>query len=152
MLITQLYHCDLDNNLPADSLQRLKDRLIAVCRTACDSQHPFGSSTTPSGIVSSFGDTSFEDILNDMLVVVISDCSLDCSPLSITSMRPYTTHEYRGPEIRSTVSNTCIWDNLEDLKSCYDALPNGSYASFSQYIRQFSESRLTDAQLDTLQL
>ncbi|MEM9920768.1 MAG: RHS repeat-associated core domain-containing protein, partial [Bacteroidota bacterium] len=150
--LMQLQGCDLTTNLSSSELTALRNRLIAVCQSGCDQDHPFGASTTPTGITTAFGDTSFMQIIEHFLPVVSGDCELDCAPLSITSMRPYDKPLYDGPETRISLSNTCICENLSDLQSCYNDLPSGSYSSFAQYLSQFSETRLTSSDLDTLLL
>lgn len=46
MWLLQLAPCQVEN-LDADTREALVERLVAVCQSACDVQHPYGASTTP---------------------------------------------------------------------------------------------------------
>ncbi|MEO1626647.1 MAG: hypothetical protein AAFV25_15940, partial [Bacteroidota bacterium] len=147
--LMQLEGCGL-GSLSTAQLQELKDRLVAVCQMGCDKDHPFGASTTPPGLTTTFGDASFEQIVNHFFSQAGS-CNLDCSHLNISSLSPYETPTYQGGEIRSSISNTCICEKLDDYKDCYDnSIPADTYVSFAQYLSQFAETRLTGNQIDTL--
>ncbi len=146
--LTELNECQIDN-LSLAAMQELRNRLINVCLAGCDGNKPFGSSSTRPGTYGLGMDSTFAQIIFD-IIPLADTCSIDCGPFTITSIRPYETPEISDYRVVNSLYNTCVCENLEELEQCYIADTSGNYVSFAHYLAPLSGSMLNDAQVDSL--
>ena len=97
--------------------------LIEVMLASCNTTHPFGASTTPDGVTTPSGYTSFADVLADPTIQ--ANCGgftvdLFCNADLITFPAAYD-HEY-GSNTASAVIDTCACDHILYSDSLFYAL------------------------------
>lgn len=131
-------------------LAAVKARFIAICKKACDKDHPFGATTCP--VATSYGDTSFEGALNAVCGVSYLPCATSCNVRNITVPVRYNLRQYVGPEdILSLEDGSCVCDKLDDLYQCYLNKPlSDPTATFHAFISQMANYSLSPDQLNTL--
>jgi len=118
----------------------IEGEVYDVCAQACLADRPFGATSTP-------GDsTRIKDILESYLS---TDVCGDCSPYIIDYPGTYTATAYIGAINASSLdqSDTCLCTNLTDLEACWQ---NSGVPLFSDYLNQFSEISIEEAQVQTL--
>ena len=154
--LRQLGPCKIEN-LSADQLEELKNRLIAVCQSGCDKEHPFGASTPKP---SSNLEDSFVQIVKDFFPEANTPGN-DCHPYLITALNPHsipnTHHEennspysYYGPKVIQTLSeDDCVCEQLLSLESCYDP-SDDTYSDLADYLSTFGEFSLSLDQIEQL--
>jgi RHS repeat-associated protein len=142
-----MYEACISNQTQYDDLRQ---GLIDVCKLGCDENHPFGASTTPSGITTANGDASFEDVFIRVLGIQ-SQCDLECNPYAISFPGSYENPIYLGPSTTPVTCEgfECACERLTDFEECYNNFPNG-YTNFSDFLTQFSPVRLSQDKIDAI--
>jgi len=111
--------------LTQSQLNEMRSRLIMVCQSGCDLDHPFGASTTPNAPILDGGDSfsSFEDVIR-LYLPNYGDCDTSCYE-EITYPGPYNRPAYLGPQttpMEDCLSGTCVCDNLNSLLDSYNSI------------------------------
>ena len=127
----------------------LKTRLAAVCKASCDATHPYGATTTPPGVTTSYGDASFEAVVNAFIGASQVVCG-PCHANIISFPGTYTVPAYNSARTVESRANTCACENYKVLKDCYTATP-GNYTTFTDYLKQFSEVPLSATDMAILE-
>jgi len=127
---------------PADTAA-VRAGLIEVCAAGCDVEHPFGASTTPGGILTLNGYSSFADVLEDTADINPGDTV--CNAALITFPDPYDHPSNLGQETFIGDVDTCVCQNITMF---HDFFAEDSIlgSTFSAYMEEF-ESELSDEEL-----
>ena len=126
----QLVNCGLST----EDSTAIRQRLIAVCQSGCDVEHPYGASTSPSG------DNSFALVLKDYMTTY----TFDCNPYLITTLSPYEA--YTGPSQINSTTNTCVCEELTKMEASYE-VNKETEESFYRYLQQFYSYSLDSLEL-----
>ncbi|GAA0561210.1 RHS repeat-associated core domain-containing protein [Chitinophaga japonensis] len=124
MVALQYCH-NLVNGTDSTKYHELREGLIAVCRSGCDVNHPFGASTIAPSVTNT--DSSFEAVIIRVLGAgAVND---SCTALLIHTPLPYTTDSYT----ETTSADSCTCDKLLALKAEYEERGGaGGFLSFLQ--------------------
>lgn len=146
--IGQLGECDCLED--EENVDAIKLRFIEICQTGCDVNHPFGSTTIDG--TTSYGDSSFEDVLNSVCGQNYDFCDADCNVNNINFPPPYDKElNFGGENMVMVTEEDCICENLSDLLACYNNKPLiDSTSSFLEFLSQLSNQVLTQDELDNL--
>lgn len=125
----------------------LKTGLMSVCMFGGDSAHVFGASTTPPGITTAQGYTSFADVLRGVLG--ISSFTMECNPWLPDAPYPYNVQGQAADQfLQATNSQFC--EKLAALKK--EHIRSRPAISFYQYLTTTygAAMKLTEAELGML--
>lgn len=134
--INSIRKCTPDENL----LATIKNALIAVCQSGCDTDHPFGSSTNPSLT------QSFESVIRQY----IPNSSDSCTAELISDPYPYNRQPQFDNKTLIKIDN-CLTTRFAQLKSQY--LGSGFAGTFHQWLQKQlkNDYLLTEQQLISLE-
>ncbi|HWK02986.1 MAG TPA: RHS repeat-associated core domain-containing protein [Puia sp.] len=135
-----------------DFNQTILPGLVALCRAACDSAHPFGASTLPPGVsitVAGQSCSSFQDIINHYNQANGITDVLHCNADLITFPLPYGNQPvYSNKPVYSRPSD-CECGLINDLFNKY-TLGQQAGETFSAYLLRTQQITMTDADLTQL--
>lgn len=132
---------------------QLKLRLAAVCKSSCDATHPYGATTTPPGVTTAYGDASIEGIVTAYIGTTAPNGQKVCSSCHANIINfpgAYNAPVYFSARTLESRANTCACENYKVLKDCYTTTPGG-YATFADYLKQFSSVPLSAADMAMLE-
>jgi RHS repeat-associated protein len=129
-------------------------RLIALCRLACDVDHPFGASTLPAGVTytppgTSYVFKSFRDIINAYNQVHGINDALRCNAELINAPQPYDKQPIYSVKPIYTKPSACECQLITDLYNTY-RLSNQGDVSFAAYLKRTQDVTISDAALNQL--
>ena len=142
----QLSPCNYDSA----ALATIMPGLLGVCELACDSAHPYGASTLPSG--KSFGPqhfTSFQDVLNAYNQAHPNGNPLGCNAELINAPAPYGSQTIYSSMPVYTTPSTCECSLINSLHLAYLGANQGD-TSFAAYLYRTEQITMSDADLTTL--
>ena len=126
--------------------------LTALCRQACDSAHPYGASTLPTGQTYTFEGvtcSSFQDIINRYNAIHNITDALHCNAEVIISPLPYNNQPvYSNLPVYSRPSD-CECSLINDLYNRFLAAAHGD-PSFSAWLLRTQQISMADSDLTTL--
>lgn len=146
MWTQQLSPCNYDSA----ALATIMPGLLGVCEMACDSAHPYGASTLPSG--KSFGFqhfTSFQDVLNVYNQAHPNANPLGCNAELINAPAPYGSQTIYSAMPVYTTPSTCECSLINSLHLAYLGANQGD-TSFAAYLYRTQQITMSDADLTTL--
>ncbi|MGV6862647.1 MAG: RHS repeat-associated core domain-containing protein [Putridiphycobacter sp.] len=120
--MTQLSGC----NLTTTQYDNIEAELIELCILGCDFENPLGSSTTPTGVTTTNGNTSFDEVLAYHLGANYQ--SEICSDLLISDPNPYGQS---GIDIFTATLDDCGCDMVLLANYEYNANPS-SYSGIDE--------------------
>lgn len=145
--------CTAIAGLSQPDKDQLKLRLAAVCKASCDATHPYGATTTPPGVITSYSDASIEGIITAYIGTTAPNGQNICSPCHANIINfpgAYNAPVYTAARTIESRVNTCACENYKILKDCYTATPGG-YTSFADYLKQFSSVPFSTADMAMLE-
>ena len=155
--LSQISPC-FTNTADQSEIDRVRNALITVCKNGCSPLRPIGASSVNPTMLNEFA--NFEEVLAS--VDGITECDPECNPKMINFPAPAGVDPYFGNRTIGLISQglddtgeNCICERVVELESCYEgyiADNNGEdeYGSFSDYLGQFSDTGISQSNLDTL--
>ena len=126
--------------------------LVTLCRAACDSAHPFGASSLPTGVTITINGqscSSFQDVINHYNQSHGITDALHCNADLITSPLPYGNQPiYNNKPVYSRPSD-CECGLINDLYNTY-TLAKRTGETFAAYLQRVQQITMNEADLDQL--
>lgn len=131
--------------------REIKDKLIRICISGSDPDHPMGSSSNKTGDLTY--PTTFEQALTDFMTAKHVQLSAECHPYIIDWPKPYDkSMSPANEDIISAKPGDCTCERLGKLKGEYEAykLQNNYAGSFQQYLSWYHGTVISNEDLTTL--
>ena len=147
----QLSPC-IQYNADTAGFNHLLSSLKNLCRQACDSAHPLGASSLPSGVtitVDGLPCSSFQDIINHYNQSHGITDILDCNAEQITSPLPYGNQPVYSNKPVYTRPSDCECGLINDLYNRYTVAAHGD-VNFAAYLQRTQQITMSEADLDQL--
>lgn len=140
--IQKLSGCTMSAAQEAD----LRAGFIEVCLAGCDYTHPLGATTTPDGVVTANGFTSFEDVV--VQVMNVSPTDVFCNAIIIDSPGPYEAQQNFSSGYLFYQKDECLCEKFSSLQDSFNLF--GGYATLAEFINAHYESSLSQEQADEI--
>lgn len=129
-------------------------RLTALCRLACDSDHPFGASTLKPGQVYTPAGTnylfkSFQDIIRTYNALHNITDTLRCNAELITSPQPYDKQPVYSNKPVFTKPSDCECQLINDLYNTF-LVTNRGDVNFAAWLKRTQQITMNNDDLNTL--
>ena len=109
--------CDTIAESDSAQLAQLRARFIAVCKSGCDLDHPFGVVETP-GDTTEFGDRNLLDVIAGVFPG-LDTCTMGCRPELIGFPGTFDVPQYSAPVVQIYYLDTCRCDRLGVMEDCW---------------------------------
>ena len=137
-------------NYPPDQLKNnILPALVDLCFKASDSLHPFGASSMPNGTVSTYGYSSFQNILAYYNTLDRITDTLHCNAEMITAPAPYYNQPNYSNEPVYTRPSACECTLISNFYHTYRVSGQGD-PSFSAYLLRTQQINMSDGDLNQL--
>lgn len=144
--LSRLLSCPDIPEITTEDREWLLPKLVEICRTGSDADHPMGSSSLPPGAPGDSPD--FPAVIQKFLDIKNIPVTWLCHPYLIEAPKPYDKQV--SPVTMPVVSkpSDCQCDRIEDLKVKFNQ--SGVPGTFSQYLEYTHGTYIAQGSLDTL--